>query len=74
MEIEYGTEVVDKSGKVLGTIDYIIRDTWTGEIRKFMIRKKLPDKALIFSPQDVLEAMQSKIKVNISFNEQGENE
>lgn len=72
MEIEYGAEVVDKSGKMLGTIDYIIRDTWTGEIRKFMIRKKLPDEDLIFSPQDVLEATKSKIKVNISINEQGE--
>ena len=73
MEIEYGAEVVDKSGKVLGTIDYIIRDAWTSEIRKFMIRKKLPDKDLMFSPQDVLEATKSKIKVNFSFNEQGEN-
>ena len=73
MQIEYGAEVVDKSGKVLGTINYIIRDTWTGEIRKFMICKKLPDKDLMFSPQDVLEATKSKIKVNISINEQGEN-
>ena len=48
MQIEYGAEVVDKSGKVLGTINYIIRDTWTGEIRKFMIRKKLPDKDQLF--------------------------
>ena len=73
MQIEYGAEVVDKSGKVLGTIDHIIRDTWTGEIRKFMIRKKLSDKDLMFSPQDVLEATKSRIKVNFSFNEQGEN-
>ena len=73
MEIEYGAEVVDKSGKVLGTIDHIIRDTWTGDIRKFMIRNKLPDKDLMFSPQDVLEATKSKIKVNISFDEQGGN-
>ena len=73
MQIEYGSEVVDKSGKVLGTINYIIRDTWTSEIRKFMIRKKLSDKDLMFSPQDVLEATKSKIKVNISINEQGEN-
>jgi len=73
MEIEYGSEVVDKSGKVLGTIDHIIRDTWTGEIRKFMIRKKLPDKDLMFSPQDVLEATKSRIKIDFSFNEQGGN-
>jgi len=71
MEIEMGCEVIDKNGKVLGTVDYIIRNSWTGEISKFMIRKKLPDKDLMFSPQDVLEATKSKIKVNISFHEQG---
>jgi sporulation protein YlmC with PRC-barrel domain len=71
MEIEYGAEVVDKSGKVLGTIDHIIRDTWTGEIRKFMIRKKLLDKYLLFSFFVVFEVSKSKIKVKISFDEQG---
>ena len=73
MEIEFGAEVIDKNGKVLGTVDHLVRNTWTGEISKFMIRKKLPDKDLMFSPQDVLEATKSKIKVNISINEQGEN-
>jgi sporulation protein YlmC with PRC-barrel domain len=73
MQIEYGTEVIDKNDKVLGTVDHLIRDSWTGEIRKFMVRQKAPDKDLLFSPQDVLEVTKSKIKVNISFNEQGEN-
>ena len=73
MEIEMGCEVIDKNGKVLGTVDYIIRNSWTGEISKFMIRKKLPDKDLMFSPQDVLEATKSRIRINFSFNEQGEN-
>lgn len=73
MQIEYGAAVIDKNDKVLGTVDHLIRDSWTGEIRKFMVRQKAPDKDLLFSPQDVLEVTKSKIKVNISFNEQGEN-
>jgi len=73
MEIEYGAEVIDRNGKVLGTVDHVIRDTWTGEIRKFMVRRRVLDRDVLFSPQDVLEVMKSKIKVNISFNEQGEN-
>ena len=74
MQIEYGAEVIDKNDKVLGTVDHLIRDSWTGEIRKFMVRRKAPDKDFLFSPQDVLEVTKSKIKVNISINEQGENE
>lgn len=73
MEIEYGSEVIDKNDKVLGKVDHVIRDSWTGEIRKFMVRQKAPDKDLLFSPQDVLEATESKIKVNISFNKRSEN-
>lgn len=69
MEIEFGTEVVDRNGKVLGTINYLMRNTWTGEISKFMVRREAPDQDLFFSPQDVLEATTSQIKLNISLDE-----
>jgi len=69
MEIEYGAEVIDKKGKVLGTVDYVIRNTWTGEISKFVVRRELPNRELLFSLEDVLEAANQKIKVSISLDE-----
>ena len=69
MEIEYGSEVIDRNGKVLGTVDYIIRNTWTGEISKFMVFRKPPDSDFFFSLDDVLEVAKSKTKVNISLEE-----
>lgn len=69
MEIEYGAEVMDRDGKVLGTVDYVIRNTWTGEISKFMVRRESPDRGLFFSLQDVLEAANLRIKVSISSDE-----
>jgi sporulation protein YlmC with PRC-barrel domain len=69
MEIEYGSEVIDRDGKVLGTVDYVIRNSWTGEISKFMVRRSPPDRDLLFSLQDVLEAAESKIKLGISLDE-----
>jgi len=33
MDIEYGTLVVDKNDEALGTVDYIIMDSWSGEKR-----------------------------------------
>jgi sporulation protein YlmC with PRC-barrel domain len=71
MEIEYGAEVVDRDGKLLGTVAHLMRNTWTGEMSKFMIRRKAPDSDLLFSVEDVLEATVSKIKLNISFDEIG---
>ena len=69
MEIEYGAEVVDRDGKVLGTVDHLMRNTWTGEMSKFMIRRKSPDSDLLFSVEDVIEATVSKIRLNISMDE-----
>jgi len=69
MEIEYGAEVIDRDGKVLGTVDYVIRNSWTGEISKFMVRRESPNRDLLFSLQDVLEVAESKIKLGISLDE-----
>jgi len=69
MEIEYGAEVIDRDGKVLGTVNYVIRNSWTGEISKFMVRRESPDRGLLFSLEEVLEAANSKIKLSISLDE-----
>ena len=73
MEIEYGAEVVDKNGKVLGTVDHLMRNTWTGEISKFVVRRGAPQTDLFISPQDVLEATRPKIRVKFSLEELSEN-
>ena len=72
MEIEYGAEVMDKDDKVLGTVAHVIRNTWTGEISKFMVRRKAPDRDLFFSPEDVLEVTNTGIRLNISYDELSE--
>lgn len=72
MEIEFGTVVIDKDSKVLGTVDHLVRNTWTGEISKFMVRREAPDSDLFFSPQDVLEVTNTKVKLNVSLDEVNE--
>lgn len=71
MQIEYGTEVVDKNGVVLGTVDYVVRNAWTGEISKFMVRQKQFDENLFFSPEDVLEVAESRFRLSVSREELG---
>jgi len=46
-----------------------VRDSWTGEISKFSVNTKLADTFLFFSPQDVVEATDIHIKLNVAFNE-----
>ncbi len=73
MEVEFGAKVIDRNGKVLGTVDHLMRNAWTGEITKFAIRRKAPDEDLFFSTKDVVEATKTKVKLNISFHELSNN-
>jgi sporulation protein YlmC with PRC-barrel domain len=66
MDIGYGAEVIDRNGKVLGIVDYVIRNSWTGEISKFRVIRDLPGSNLMLSPEEVLDAKENKIKVDIS--------
>ena len=69
MEIEYGAEVVDKNGKRVGTVDHLMHNTWTGEISKFLVRRKALDKDVVISTQDLLEVTKTKVRLNISIDE-----
>jgi sporulation protein YlmC with PRC-barrel domain len=69
MEVEYGSEVLDSNGKSLGTVDYVMRNTWTGEISKFMVRRKAPDRDLFISVQDVLSATETTVTLGVSVEE-----
>ncbi len=65
MEIEYGATVTDKDGHVLGKVNHIVHDTWTGELRKFVVRRQPPDTDLFLAPESVLEVARDKIKIKI---------
>ena len=62
---QFGLEVVDKNGRSLGKIDYIVRDSWSGDIKKYIIYRKHPDKDLSFSPDDISETTESTVKLQI---------
>jgi sporulation protein YlmC with PRC-barrel domain len=68
MEIEYGAVVVDKNGKKLGTIDYIVRDTYTGDIKKFKVSTDLAETDLFYSPEDVHESSATKVTLKTAFD------
>jgi hypothetical protein len=63
LEIEYGAKVVDKDGRFIGTVDYRIRDSYTGALRKFRVKTELKDLEPFFSVADVLEATAETIKL-----------
>lgn len=69
MELQIGTEVVDKNGENLGAVDRFIRNLATGEIRSFMIHRKGPEKDLFFYPDDVMEVTEVKAVLKVTAEE-----
>jgi sporulation protein YlmC with PRC-barrel domain len=66
LEVKYGAEVVNSNGKVLGTVDYPVRDMLTGEIRSFKVKTPQTDTDLFFSTEDLLEVTPTRVKLKIS--------
>ena len=62
---QFGTEVLDKNGRSLGKIDYVIRDTWSGDVKKYIIYRKPPDEDIAFSPDDISETTENTVILNI---------
>ena len=50
MKIIYGTHVEDKEGNAIGKVNSVIRDSWTGDIRKFGIWQEGAVKDILVSP------------------------
>lgn len=55
----------------MGAVSNIVRDTWTGEIRKFGVATEPEDTVIFYSPEDVAEIKDTGIKLNIVFDEAG---
>jgi len=72
MKVEFGAEVIDRNGQLLGTVDHLVRNLKTGELSKFVVRQKAPDKDLFVSPEDVLEATKATVKLKVSLQELGQ--
>jgi sporulation protein YlmC with PRC-barrel domain len=69
MDIEHGAEVFDKNGRRLGTVDRVIRDTFTTEVKKFTVSTDITDTGLFFSPEEVQEATSTAVKLGIALDE-----
>ncbi|MFP3880660.1 MAG: hypothetical protein ACLFVA_06880 [Dehalococcoidia bacterium] len=69
MEIKPGVPVVDKNGKEVGSVTHLARDGWSGEVKKFIVTR--PDKDLFFTPEDVLEATDTFVKLRVAIDESG---
>jgi len=73
MEIRPGVQVIDKNGKVMGSVNHLARDGWSGELKRIIVSRPPPDKDLFFAPEDVLEVTDNMIKLKFAPDESSGN-
>jgi len=66
LKIAYGTEVEDKFGNYVGQVNHVIRDTWTGGVRKFGVWHPQYEKDVLVSPEEIREFKDGKIVLAVS--------
>jgi plastocyanin len=69
MDIKYGDTVVDKNNKLIGKINKVILDTWSGEPRKYAVRLEGKVDMVFFSPDQVDNASGDTVKLNLAMEE-----
>jgi hypothetical protein len=63
--IRFGAKVFDKNNKYLGTVDYSISDSFTGEVKKFRVKTESIEESLLFSTEDIEKSAPDEIRLNI---------
>jgi sporulation protein YlmC with PRC-barrel domain len=66
MQIEYGAKVKDKNGKLLGTVNNVINDSWTGEISKFQVTTDPTEAGYFISPDKIAKATPKEITLKVA--------
>jgi len=65
MGVEYGAEVFDKNGELLGIVDFIAHDSWTGEVSQFKVTSENRKTVFLIAPESVLKATSTKVQLKI---------
>jgi sporulation protein YlmC with PRC-barrel domain len=67
--MEYGAQVYGRNGVYVGTVNRLVRNLWTGEVSKFMVKTDLADRDLFLSPEDILEDRSGSLTLKTSVDE-----
>ena len=65
-EVEFGHKVQDSNRKILGVVSNLIRDTWSGDLKKFSVRNEKNREVLFYSMDDIAEVTQSTVRLKES--------
>ena len=63
--VEFGAKVIDKNGELIGTVDYLVRDPLSGEVKRFKVKTGSALEAVFFAVSDVASSNPDEIKLKV---------
>jgi sporulation protein YlmC with PRC-barrel domain len=63
--VEFGARVFDKNGELIGTVDYLIRDPLSGEVKRFKVKTGSALEAVFFGVSDISRSTPDEIKLKV---------
>ena len=69
MQIKYGAQVKDREGRMLGSVDHLARDPWSGSITRFVVLRRGWPSDLFLKPEDVEEATDAEVRLKMTASE-----
>jgi len=69
LDVRYGARVVDSKGTPLGTVDHLMHNLSTGEITKFVVRRRGEARDLFVSEDEVSQISEDEVVLAISVDD-----
>lgn len=63
--IQFGAKVFDKNHQFIGTVDYPVSDSFTGEVKKFKVKTEPEEESILFTVDDVDKASPDEVRLKI---------
>jgi|GEM_PF-4344737 len=67
--MEHGEQVYGRNGGYVGTVNRLVRNLWSGEVSKFMVKTDLARQDLFLSPEDILEEKSGSLTLKTTVDE-----
>lgn len=68
MAVQFGADVYDKDGILLGTVDHIRKNLLTGEPSLYVVRRR-GESDLMLSPDDIADSTGERVQLKVTHDE-----
>jgi hypothetical protein len=66
--IQFGAKVFDKNNQLIGTVDYPVKNSLTGEVKKIKVKTESEDEDLMFTMDEVESNTPEEVRLKVALH------